>query len=433
LTKGFETNDQAFWYNSPAYRFAIQKTGDTIYILDVRDYLATPTEEFYTLPNTQGMIRVNPLARIDTLRYPNEKIVLAKSNKPLSLKENGATVSLFTDNKRLATFTPTSVEYFPLSGGSQTMTFSSSHYFPIATVFLIVIISYFGYIIFVYRKKRDHAFVSIVCLLLFFTVLVPVYTSGMFFDDNLRLSSQSLLLLPYGSHLPLSPEIKVALLFQVLPVLLILLVHLVMTRKLKNIPMLVLSLIIAFSILFFFKMFDTYIAFGSTFWISGKKAMLLIMSLPFIGFLVGLLLLYRAKKETLVQGILILIICLVVLSVQKQLFADKPYIVTPFELSALEIVSSKQKPVLYVQPDVLPTTYRDVWPLITQDKKYMEALTATKWEQVAVAAVDTSFQRNSVSIFIPRYLGTDLFSIEDRKSGAKKIFDNGQIGIFETK
>ena len=97
LITGYKTKDQAFWYHSPAYRFAIQKKGEKIYVIDVRNYFETATEDFYTLPNTQPMIRINTKSVIDTVRFPHDKVLLATSNKPLVVKEDNNEVFLFTD------------------------------------------------------------------------------------------------------------------------------------------------------------------------------------------------------------------------------------------------------------------------------------------------------------------------------------------------
>jgi len=138
----------------------------------------------------------------------------------------------------------------------------------------------------------------------------------------------------------------------------------------------------------------------------------------------------KTKKEKLLQCLLVFLIIVFVLISHKQLFSERSYLITPFELAALESVFTKQKPVIYLQPDNPPLTYQRVRPLLL-DKSYGEAITTRPWKIISPKEEDSIFTHKDVLIFIPKYLGTDLFSTEDKKENSNKIFDNGQIGIFE--
>lgn len=435
LTTGFETKDQAFWYHSPAYRAAIQKKGDNIYVVDVRDYFTTPTEEFYTLPNTQSMIRVNTNEQIDSIRFPHEKMLLATSEKPLTLKETPGKLSLFAEGKLLATFSPTEVSFFPTQESSQskTVTFTRPFSIPIGEIVILVIVVYAAYICYSLRKRVDQTAISMFCFLLLFAVFFPIYTSGQFFDETMRFTAQSILFIPLLSFLSVAPSFKVALLLQILPLIFLLSTHFILTKKFQKIPFVAITLLIVLVTLFFFNTFENYIKFISEFFIVGKKGKLFIgVSFAIIaGFLFLLIKLYRAKKEKLLLSLLIALGVTVIWHSHKQLFADKSYLVTPFELTALETVFSKHKPVIYLQPDVLPMTYQRVRPLLTQDKKYAESLTTSSWKIISPSKEEEVFTHKNSLIFIPRYLGTDLYSEKDTVEKYKKIFDNGQIGIFE--
>lgn len=73
LTKDFQSDNQSFWYNSLQYRVGIEKEGNLVYLVDVRNYATDPTEDFLTLPNSQGLLRVSEPATIDSARIPSQK------------------------------------------------------------------------------------------------------------------------------------------------------------------------------------------------------------------------------------------------------------------------------------------------------------------------------------------------------------------------
>ncbi|MDE2590081.1 MAG: hypothetical protein KGL95_10510, partial [Patescibacteria group bacterium] len=95
LNTGFNSSDQSFWYQSPQYRAGIEKQGDNIYLVDVRNYSQNPQEDFAQLPNSQGYLRITEPALLDSVRFPGQKKLLATSSDPLRVQSSGTNVMLF--------------------------------------------------------------------------------------------------------------------------------------------------------------------------------------------------------------------------------------------------------------------------------------------------------------------------------------------------
>ena len=76
--------------------------------------------------------------------------------------------------------------------------------------------------------------------------------------------------------------------------------------------------------------------------------------------------------------------------------------------------------------------YRAIAPLLFEDYRYGELFTKTNWEEVVrpeggLLSVDTL--ENKV-IFVPRYLGSEIYPEEIESYKLKKIFDNTQIQLY---
>jgi hypothetical protein len=102
LSQDYENNDQSFWYNSPQFRLGIQKKGNKISLIDLRDYVNTPEEDFNFVPNTQKLLRINTTSIIDSVREPNKLFTIGDSEQPLLVEEHDNSIALKTDNRTIA-------------------------------------------------------------------------------------------------------------------------------------------------------------------------------------------------------------------------------------------------------------------------------------------------------------------------------------------
>jgi hypothetical protein len=110
LTKDYESNNQSYIYNSPYLRFILKKVENEVYIVDLRDYKNTETEDFYTLPNTQTLLRIYTKAPIDSATFPEQKIKVTTAPEPLTVQAENNTQILKAGNKKIAEVTDTSVK-----------------------------------------------------------------------------------------------------------------------------------------------------------------------------------------------------------------------------------------------------------------------------------------------------------------------------------
>ena len=104
-------------------------------------------------------------------------------------------------------------------------------------------------------------------------------------------------------------------------------------------------------------------------------------------------------------------------------------------MSALQMIKDKKKDVLFVEEvdfGIKPI-YKAVKPLLYDNYHLAEKLTNTKWTVVARPennVIKLTDYKNKI-VMAPRYLGADFSNDEMRIHGLRKIFDNGQIAMFE--
>lgn len=123
------------------------------------------------------------------------------------------------------------------------------------------------------------------------------------------------------------------------------------------------------------------------------------------------------------------------LTVIVVLFSRQKFIITPFEIEALDVVAGSQKQVLFVYPSshIPSPIYKAVRPLLYDYTMFGEKLTGTHWQKI-VRDGYIQLKFNNIGngwIFVPRYLGADLSEKEINDNSLVKIFDNAQIAIFE--
>jgi hypothetical protein len=443
LNQGFQTNDQAFWYHSPRYRVGIQKRGKKIFLSDLRNYSKTQLEDFYILPNTQELIRINTHAVIDSVRFPNQSVLLSGSNEALSVKEGEGGVNLFAGEKLIASFSPTDAilyslpedemgklpQEFERKGDVASIDFAGGSPDIYLFVVLLMVISYTFYYVRSYREDKNIFSIGIFCLVLSFVILYPVYSSGKFISESIGFTRIGFPLFPAVSLIPLNPLQKIFFVFQLIPILLILIMHFVLTKLVKRGSML-LAIYTGLTFIYFFYVNELFPIMHQMM-SGGRRARLSVLLLFIIGFVAFWLLakLYRGKKEKILTLLLIVSMLSIIFATRDKIFGHKHYIILPFEEKALEEVYSQGKDVIYILPDGASSDYQAITPILITDKYFGQALTSVSWERVDSGRKLSDVEISESIIVLPRYLGAEIYDEDDYE----KIFDNAQIGIYKKK
>lgn len=437
LTKDYQSDDWSFWYQSTNFRAGIQKRGDEVSLVDLRDYAKGVPEDFSYLPNSQGYLRITEAALLDSVRFPGQKLLIAKSKNQLRVKEINGKVILTNGDKTIAVLTQTSLLISSavnenittgnnyLKKGMIRFRLPSQSVDIFWTLFFIFIVYTFG--ISLSTKKRSDLWISLILIFLPLLTAYPflsggqIYSPAFFFDRK-----QYVLFSLIGSSLP--TVFSVTFLFQIVPFFLLLLCHYMFVVVFSGKHPRILYLCFYSMILLLYAHLPYFPLDRSTYIVS-FGALLLITGAVFTVSLVIFIRL-KVRKIFLIPGIfmfLIIIITVTFLSRQK-------LILTPFELDALDVIKNRHKDVLYILPTDKPI-YKAVKPLLLDNYHVAEKLTGTYWQKVMrdqKNKITLSRYRNYL-IVVPRYIGSDFSPDEMNKYSMKKIFDNAQIAIFETR
>jgi hypothetical protein len=376
LSKDYKSDDQSFWYHSVNFKAGIHKIGDSVYLIDLRNYKNQVDEDFSLLPNSQGYLRTTTPAIIDSMRFPDQKILLTKSSDSLRINKNGNSIDLFSGMKKIAKFNDSSLELFTDSNKSRVFDFSNKSSTFSTIVFdkkQLILYSIFSFIPISYFFIVFSATAIIVLLVLFYLLIIKSST---------------------GWHKSLFFVLLIAtILFYV------------------RVPYFPLDK-------------STYIQIGSIFTL-----------IALVFFITSFLIFKKIKsKKIFVLSILsIPIIILIFLAVAY--LSRSSIVLTPFERDALKVIKEKNKDVIFISEtdyNIKPI-YKAVKPILYEDYHFGEKLTGTNWT-IAVRPENNMIKLSDYKdklVVAPRYLGADFSNHEAELHRFKKIFDNAQIAIFE--
>ena len=425
LTKDFKTNNQSFWFNGTNFRAGIEKINDNIFLVDLRNYSNKVNEDFSTLPNSQGFLRISDPAVIDSVRFPSQKLQIGQSTSDLQIKQDSNGIELYAGNKKIALFTPIKLQLYDSNAKSFDFTPPQKSVGVFWILFFVVV----AYFLFVFRRigNLSKVVVQVILLLIPLLLAYPFLGSG----QGYIFDRKELVLFFIPVIQSLSLQLKIMLVFQVMPFLLLLLAHYIFIIRSKSVRnklfyYIFLSLIILlFAHVFYFPLDkSTYIA------VSGVFVILAFVLLSFIVAIVYKkeslkILLISSMCASLIFGLMVIVV----------FFSRQKFIITPFEMEALNAVAGSQKQVLFVYPSGFNTSpiYKAVRPLLYDYTMFGEKLTGTRWQKI-IRDGYRPLKFNSMSnswVFVPRYLGADLSEKEISDNSLVKIFDNAQIAIFE--
>lgn len=423
LTKSYLSDDQSFWYHSDMYRVAVQKQGENIYLIDLRDYSKADTEDFSILPNSQALLRINEPAILDSIRFPEQKILIAKYAGLLRVTEQKDAITLLAGKKKIAFFSSNHLK-IPNKGQFADMTFQPQNREFDMFKFLLGAYSMYAMFILLHRNDRKRLLLP---LLFLFVPLLLAQPLIVLHSHSFLLTKTVLLFSPLLT-LPLSdPTLRLAIAFQFLPFVVLLLAHFVFVVYHPSKITSVLYYFIVVGMIFLYCSLPYFPLDKSTY-----GMVLIILCILYVGLLtIVLFILWRRRSKGIFVTQIGVVTLSFLLTILVVLFSRQRLIITPFELDALKLVKHTHEPVLYIMPKDRPF-YKAVKPLMLDNYFIAGKVTDTNWQSIPRG--NGIIQLGDVQgklVFVPRYLGSDLYPEEIKKYHVTKIFDNAQIAVFK--
>ena len=414
LTKDYLSNDQTFWYNSPNFRIGIKKEGDTVSLIDYRDYRQKVSEEYNYLPNSNGDLRIYIPEVIDSATLPQQKKLLITSNAPLVAQEKDGVVTLSAGEQQIGTF---SQEKFEIKSVNQPEVKSM-----MVSVFTWIGLIYFAYlVIYYFRRKNIKKFLlSDAIIFVPLLIAIPYLSSGYLHDLTFVFDKKQLFLSPFLTLIPLPPAEKIIIVFQILPFIVLLFAHILSSLRPKSQLTAGIYLLVWLAVLTLFLHVPYFPLDRSTIKVAGIGGTIV----GIIGVVACAMLYLKTKSKQLLLNSFATLVLVGVISGITIFLSRATYVITPFEMRALEFVYHKKLPVTYVPTPDKPI-YKAVKPALFEDFTLGAKISGVEWTASELA-------KNSLFI-VPRYLGTYLPDEKIKKENLSKIFDNFQIQIYEKK
>lgn len=418
LNSAFDSSDQSFWYQSSNYRAGIEKQGDKIYLVDVRNYSQNPEEDFAQLPNSQGFLRINEPAMIDSVRFPAQKKLLATSTDPLRVHSSGSTVELFAGNKKIAAFTPVSFGTFSFQPHGFT--------FSLWWILLVVFLLYAG-VMYTVTKNSEKTRINLAMLFVPLLFAYPFLNSGNSANMSFLIDKKEFFLFFIPSFRLLPLPLHILFVFQILPFIVLLFAHyFLFLRSSKKINH-ILYFVVLGLIIFLYARVPYFPLDRSTY-----KAVFLGFGIYVAVLVAGILFVFlktRSVKPVLysLAGSILFLILLGI----TVLFSRQQYIITPFEMDALQFISNRHEQVFSVMPLGMPI-YKAVKPVLYDFPKAESMLTGVSWHKL-IPVKGHIMVSSEGFVFVQKYLGADISPEDIAQNKLTKVFDNAQIAIFDKK
>lgn len=367
LSKGFTSDGQSFWYNSSHFRAGIQKKGENIFLVDLRNYSNAPNEDFAILPNSQGYLRISSPSIIDSARDPSQKILLGKSKNELKIKKENEKIILTDGTREYATFTKDIV-----TTSDKQFNFSSN-------------------------KQTD--------------------------KETFLFSKKELFLFPLVGWLPFS-IITNLILLQIMPFLFFVCIQTFFITKKKFYSF-------VFALFLFTLFYAHIPSIIVTEFITRKKVALAGGLGVYIFVFLGLLAFFYFKERRFIKKILVVGLFGLLLVGSTLLFSWQKFILTPFEIKSLQTIQRLEKDVYYVMPKVMPVyravkplLFEDYHYGEFVTGSHWQEVRRPEGKFLTFENLDKKI------IFVSRYLGAELYPEEIEKYKLRKVFDSAQIAIF---
>lgn len=426
LSKNFDSTDQSFWYLSENYRATIRITKEGVQIIDLRNYVNKTPEDFDILPNSQGHLRINEPEIIDSMRFPDNRILIRSTSESLTIKENRTGVDLFAGNKLIAQFSPTECKLYFENDTVKTYSFyKDMRLYPLHIITFLYIF-YFAVLYLIirnYRKVLKNILLLLPPLFFAFGFLVP--GSAFLFD------AKEIVFLNILFSIHLLPVLVTVYITKILPFLFLIVIHFLCVVKTSHRvnKLLYWSYYVSVIILYFHV---SYFPLDKTTYTSLVVAFI---STAFVFYAIAIIIYLKNKSKYVFSLCALIPMIILLLLTVTVIFSRSKIALAMYEIQAMQFIKDQKKSVLYIEQvdySIRPI-YKAVKPLLYVNKPMGQRITGKKWETVMRPEndiLDVTNYENKI-IVIPRYLGSDISDYEINLLRLKKIFDNAQIAIFE--
>jgi hypothetical protein len=425
LTKAYTSNDQSFWIHNQNYRIGIIKRGDEIKVVDIRDYANRTAEDFYTLPNTLALLKINAASQLDSVRIPTNIINLGQSASHLEIgKRDGVTV-LTVEGKTIAEFFPEKATFTTLDHHTIIHRFENrpnTKYILKVTVLISLLILFLSILLLSKRKLVTVSWIAV-----YTAALYPIITSGWVNTKGALFDEKMLKLLKFTEGIPFSIDIKLLAIYQLVPIFITFLILYFVLKKLMNSTFGI--IILSAGVVVILSQYNLHVSLPSLVTATSSKKEI-VRTLLYLYFCTGIVfsfvsLIQIGKRQTahlLTIGILVVAI----LNFRTTIFSEKRVILTNFEINALEHIRKEQKNVLFIR-SADEVVYRAIVPLMYRNSEHLKYLTNTQWNIITKQEIGSS---TNDLIVVPNFLNENINHFEEENFGLKKDFDNAQITIY---
>lgn len=427
LTKDFESENQSFWYNSENYRVFIKKEENKIFLMDIRDYSTKKTEDFRFLPNSQARFKTNTPSFLDSMRFPDKKVLIFSSPDPLIVRKDGTGVNLLTGDSEIANFGESKLKILTSPEIEYHLTGQNNSTSPL--YFLIVFYLMYFAAIFIYKKNIVSSLNDFAVLLVPLVFAIPFLQVP---ENTFAFDKKELFVLNFLPVFLLSSISGAFSLFKIVPLLFLLLSHTIYIVKQQKKRYKFFYFTVLFLVIFLYLHFPYFPLNKSTY-----GAVTFIFLLTASVSLILAFFSYKTNKFGKSLKLYLMIVLILLLTVTgTAIISRSKYVITPFELEAISAVKNQPKEVLYVtQENSTVPIYKEVRPALYRNENLLENLTGHNWQEVIrpKSNIIKISDYDDKIIVVSKYLGADLSPYEMSTLGLKKIFDNAQIEIYEKK
>jgi hypothetical protein len=430
LSQDYDSKNQSFWYISESYRAALQKNNDSIYVVDIRDYSNKTDEDFNILPNTQSRLRINTPEIVESLRFPENKILLKTTTESMTLKENDTEITLFAGTDSIASFAPAKMKLFTGdTEGEKVYDFSSEQrYVSILSVLSGIFFLYFLLVLF--RKK------TIISALKFFLPLViPLFFASCFLvsESVFLFDKKELILFPAFFFQQILSISKTLIVIKIIPFMVLIITHYFLTIAYPNRITKTLYYIVLSFITYLYFHIPYFPLDKTTFRYVGSVFVLLTVLLSVSAVYIGKKIMKKRDKYLVMASVPVVILMLIFTTV----YSRSKLALTNYEINAFQVIRNSKKDVIYIEQfdNSIRPIYKAVKPLLYIDFQIGQIMTHKKWS-VVVRPSNHILKLNDYDnslLIIPKYLGSDISDYEINLLKIRKIFDNAQIQIYEKK
>jgi len=422
LRKDSETGDQAFWFQSSKFRIGIKRTRTQLSLVDIRDYTKMRSEEYYLSPNTQGYLRIDEPSALDSSRFPQNLKVILDDAKELHVKDEKNKTILLSGEKKVAELDSQSYKILGIKridGLSLQRTFAYSRLSIWIELFILIVGIYITFTLFLVRKSKYKIFIT---LSLFFPLLFSTYylqyplkDITLFILDTKMMLFSPLLFMPFT----ISTNIIVG--FFVIPFSFLLFLHyfLVVRRERKAVQIFTVMMI---GFTFIYLKLPYFPLNKNTAVVAGLGILL-------VAFL-KIIYLFRQKRNfgKMKYELFIITIFAILMGISV-IFSRQQYILSEFEIHALEKIRMQNNPMIFLSSSFMPI-YKTSAPVLWKYPIFAQFLTQRRWEY-RTDFIKTSDGGHQELVFVPRYLGADIDAKGIGEHLFKPIFDNSNIVIYK--